>query len=386
MPRLMLALSLLLTLSTATAAADEPSPRLIVHEWGTFTSIAGDDGVALDWRPLSGPSDLPSFVYDIANHSQRGFRAALIPDKGSITGSVRMETPVLYFYTDRPMNVSAAVSFPHGHITEWYPAIQSARPGFGHIDWGTFRLLPGHDAPLLTEPAPSHYYPARDTDAVPLRVCTQRGDEHEKFLFYRGVGSFPQPLRVSLQNETVTLQSEPGAQVGAVILFDRRGGRLSFSAHDLTGDAITAPRPTAPTTQADLEAALQQLLIQSGLYTKEADAMIATWRDHWFEDGLRAFYLLPTEATERLLPLTLTPAPAELVRTLVGRIDLITPEQRAQIRAAILRAAALRGKRQQVALQRLRAAHGRFLPVIAQQLLPELPPLPPAFLDALTNP
>ncbi|HYO91632.1 MAG TPA: hypothetical protein VEQ40_08350, partial [Pyrinomonadaceae bacterium] len=25
--------------------------RLIVHEWGTFTSIAGKDGVSLEWRP-----------------------------------------------------------------------------------------------------------------------------------------------------------------------------------------------------------------------------------------------------------------------------------------------------------------------------------------------
>ena len=32
---------------------------LIVHEWGTFTSIAGKDGVALEWRPLNGSSDLP---------------------------------------------------------------------------------------------------------------------------------------------------------------------------------------------------------------------------------------------------------------------------------------------------------------------------------------
>src|SRR5947199_8347195 len=27
---------------------------LIVHEWGTFTSIAGKDGVTLEWRPLNG--------------------------------------------------------------------------------------------------------------------------------------------------------------------------------------------------------------------------------------------------------------------------------------------------------------------------------------------
>src|ERR687884_2381827 len=37
--------------------------RLVVHEWGTFTSIAGRDGVALEWRPLNGASDLPKFVH-----------------------------------------------------------------------------------------------------------------------------------------------------------------------------------------------------------------------------------------------------------------------------------------------------------------------------------
>src|ERR1700682_2827814 len=39
--------------------------RLVVHEWGTFTSIAGKDGIALEWRPLNGSSDLPKFVHTI---------------------------------------------------------------------------------------------------------------------------------------------------------------------------------------------------------------------------------------------------------------------------------------------------------------------------------
>src|SRR3989442_14914175 len=43
--------------------------RLVVHEWGTFTSIAGKDGVALEWRPLNGPTDLPKFL----NRSSRAF-------------------------------------------------------------------------------------------------------------------------------------------------------------------------------------------------------------------------------------------------------------------------------------------------------------------------
>src|SRR5213594_2999166 len=33
------------------------------HEWGTFTSVQGGDGILLDWRPLE-TSKLPKFVYD----------------------------------------------------------------------------------------------------------------------------------------------------------------------------------------------------------------------------------------------------------------------------------------------------------------------------------
>jgi hypothetical protein len=35
---------------------------LVAHEWGTFTSVAGEDGSAVQWAPLSGTPDLPSFV------------------------------------------------------------------------------------------------------------------------------------------------------------------------------------------------------------------------------------------------------------------------------------------------------------------------------------
>ena len=42
---------------------DIRSPQgLTVHEWGTFTSVAGIDALAADWRPAGGPTDLPCFV------------------------------------------------------------------------------------------------------------------------------------------------------------------------------------------------------------------------------------------------------------------------------------------------------------------------------------
>src|SRR5262249_22450528 len=69
--------------------------RFVVHEWGTFTSIAGKDGVALEWRPLTAPADLPKFVHTIQNQNG-GLRH--FNSKVDLAARVRMETPVLYFY------------------------------------------------------------------------------------------------------------------------------------------------------------------------------------------------------------------------------------------------------------------------------------------------
>src|ERR1700754_2659364 len=82
---------------TKSGGSQAKETDLVVHEWGTFTSIAGKNGVALDWRPLNGPSDLPKFVYtSTGNDGYRGTRGRT--GKGEIS-RVRMETPVIYFYT-----------------------------------------------------------------------------------------------------------------------------------------------------------------------------------------------------------------------------------------------------------------------------------------------
>src|SRR5262252_7502666 len=93
-------------------------PGLIAHEWGTFTSVAGNDGRAVVWRPLDlnnvsfdenpGPSgdnyhskELPSFVEML---HWGAF-------KGGLSATIRMETPVLYFYSSQPMSLSVHVKF-----------------------------------------------------------------------------------------------------------------------------------------------------------------------------------------------------------------------------------------------------------------------------------
>src|SRR5215471_4056739 len=88
--------AIVLRLSHTSGAGEHPSlsaqPGLIVHEWGTFTSIAGKDGVALEWRPLNGSSDLPKFIHTV-QQTRLGLRHA--NSKDQMTALVRMETPVI---------------------------------------------------------------------------------------------------------------------------------------------------------------------------------------------------------------------------------------------------------------------------------------------------
>jgi hypothetical protein len=66
----------------------------------------------------------------------------------------------------------------------------SMRSLTGGIEWKNIKVQPGATPTLPAESTPSRYYAARGTDAAPITVDGQ----HEKFLFYRGVGRFPVPL------------------------------------------------------------------------------------------------------------------------------------------------------------------------------------------------
>src|SRR5579871_696005 len=107
------------------ARGDGVAPNYTVHEWGTFTSVQGGDGQLLPWRPLQ-TSELPRFVYD---WSKAGLnRGGPIIFKGGMITLQRMETPVMYFYSDQPMSVDVNVAFPRGTITEWYPQASQIGP------------------------------------------------------------------------------------------------------------------------------------------------------------------------------------------------------------------------------------------------------------------
>lgn len=301
---------------------DGDDPGFTVHEWGTFTSLTGDDSFQLEWRPLVGPNDLPPFVYGSRN-------ALRVEDQGKGGyATVRMKTPVIYFYSDREREVSAKVLFPKGRITEWYPKAKPVTRGY---DWGKIQLLPGSKARLPHDGKPNHYYPAREVDAATLRV----GGEVEKFLFYRGIGHFGLPLKARRHTDDTVVLVTAGEPLRNVVLFENRGGQIGFTVVDSLTDKALVQRPLLNQTMSGIRAELERLLVNEGLYPKEAAAMLETWKDTWFEEGLRAFYLVPRKATDELLPLTIAPAPTACVRVLVGRAEILTPAFEAKVEGVV---------------------------------------------------
>src|SRR5579859_1443525 len=132
---LLIALSLSAFAVNAVLAGDSKGDRIVVHEWGTFTSVQGSTGELLGWKPLETP-ELPNFVYDLKRPAPG--RRALGPNspfgpgglltKGGFVTLQRMETPVIYFYTDKEQSVDISVKFPSGFITEWFPQAQQMGP------------------------------------------------------------------------------------------------------------------------------------------------------------------------------------------------------------------------------------------------------------------
>jgi hypothetical protein len=346
------------------AAPLEPPVPLVVHEWGTFTSFAGSDGVPVPFLPNN--TDLPKFVY----YQDGGKGGRLLA-----AGTVSMETPVIYFYTERAQRASVRVDFPLGWITEWYPYATAppehkggdeiakylgGSPKGQSMRWDV-SLLPGETAAFPQEKTANPYYQARATDAAAVqsefnaavedRNHLLRGGkvvQREKFLFYRGVGTFPTPVTVrALSNGKVSVTNAASDRVAGLVLVQVRAGKVAFRGLGDLGvkeEKVTA-LPESGVGTADLSEVLVKELIAAGLYEKEARAMVKTWEAAWFgEEGARLLYLVPRSRTDELLPLTIEPKPTAMVRVLVGRHDFLTPEQEQNADRQVRRSQAARAE------------------------------------------
>jgi hypothetical protein len=359
--------------AAAVLNAGNPQDGLTVHEWGTFTSVAGEDGRAINWEVLGGKDDLPGFV-----NGRWDFRCA----KWRLTGTVRMETPVLYFYSPKSLDAQVKVAFPSGLMTEWYPQADfqvhqrngtdgalfrlennlngidsSLRTVVGGLEWKDIKVEPNTTPALPAEAKPSRYYEARATDASPLAV----GIQHEKFLFYRGIGRFDVPLSARLMLEGKLAINKLGTDpVPMAIWFENRGGHIGYRIGGTVSNSVSIDAPRLDGSLPELLNQLEDTLFAQGLFRKEAHAMVETWKDSWFEEGSRIIYIVPRAAVDRILPLQVNPAPSRTIRAFVGRIELITPEIKQTVQTAM-------AANDQPTLNR----YGRFLEPILRRIAAE---------------
>ena len=324
-PKTVAVLALLSPLFAADALSS--ASGVTVHEWGTFTSVASEEGTPLSWSPLTAPSDLPCFVNRLKVQCIKCGPA-----------TVRMETPIVYFYSPKPATLSVQVDLPAGLITEWYPRATSIQPvnqtygDGGKIDWGNVEIGTTGAGDFPNDGGPSHYYAARETDSAALRVNGQE----EKLLFYRGVAR--EGVFVSARWMTdgkLEVRRLGTAATRFALLFENRGGKTGYRVVRDLGTPVTLDPPELTSDVAAVHRELAVALTEAGLYPKEAAAMIETWRDSWFEEGMRIFYLVPRSAVDSMLPLKIAPAPVTTTRVFVGRVEVLSPYMRQTIETAV---------------------------------------------------
>jgi hypothetical protein len=331
------------------AGARHDDAKLVVHEWGTFLAMAGSDGVTLDGM-YHEEHALPPFVH-ARSKDQLTMRSV----------SLKGETPVIYFYTDQPQRVNVRVKFPAGIWTQWYPqasmvapglgATEPTQPAHGHICWNLDVIPPGNGSladrlPPTSSDALWNY--SRQVDAAFVRTAGGNGKaaESERFIFYRGLGKAKMPLQFASANGgTLTLGELPGGELKHLIVIRVENGSGTFRYIPSLSPGASL-QSVIPSTQGGLDISsfsrkigqeLAERLTETGLYRKEAEAMVNTWRKSYFEsEGVRVLFVLPQQWTDKFIPMSVYPAPAKMVRVMVGRTELLTPAREAQAEKAIL--------------------------------------------------
>lgn len=328
------------------------SQGFVVHEWGTVTQVLGSDGTVLPGLHHE-EEDLPAFVTD-------RLRNAPVQPYGAINYIGKMETPVTYFYSSVPRDVSARVRFPRGLLTQWYPEVKRFTPEIygsvanprdswsqkwckgdfeeSELDWGTFTLL-GREAPLNqpTNPGLSWDF-ARNVASNVVAVPGMSGQQREKFLFYRGLSEAPPAFRPKFDGERLVLQNDEALPRGGLLLMNvtSEGAGVTVIGDLAAGQGkvvdVPAPELRHEAFVEKISALLESRLIASGLYADEARAMVATWeRSYFLTPGVRLLYLLPQRELDVMLPLEITPKPDLIVRAMVIRLELQPPSREAQL-------------------------------------------------------
>jgi hypothetical protein len=228
---------------------------------------------------------------------------------------------------------------------------ESLKPEAGsRINFGRFFIRPATKQTVTSSlPAVGPNDPwlaMRQTDSALVSFATglkpPAHRDEEKFLFYRGLGTFQLPLVVKSEGKqqqlTLNFKNTGSSKLtGAFLIEVSEDGKTIrwASLGDLAANGQTYFKPhyQLPAPSPILESIpiikqqVAQSLVATGLYPKEAAAMVDHWEKSYFQTpGMRVLYTLPRELTDLHIPIKVEPKPQEVVRTMVGRVELITPD------------------------------------------------------------
>jgi len=325
--------------------AGEP---MIVHEWGTVTSLHLPNGDAIPRANGIGIEDqLPQFVHRNPQLDYFAFGEGTVV-KGHPDVVMRLETPVVYFYPGaehlgKPFDVK--VQFNGGFLNEFYPKARLAKIKQGgsrmrlketsvsHLSWSGIRLV---DKGAMLKTGNRVWLAPRQVNSALVQA---ENGEVEKYLFYRGVAHLPSLMgtRHDLKKQIVTLLPPANMAthkpwwVPSAWIISVRGDKAAFL--PLGGFAINADTPNRKINlkklgehnSANFKKVRSQVLaalMADGLYEDEAQAMLNTWGHSYFKKaGLRILYIMPKQWAGIHLPISVS-MPSQISRTFVGRINL----------------------------------------------------------------
>jgi hypothetical protein len=379
--RILIASVLSLAAAGFIVASPSDPAGLVVHEWGTLLAMNGSDGISLDGM-YHEEHALPSFVHA---RSKDQLRMRL--------SQVKMETPVIYFYTPQVQRVEVEVGYPTGLWTQWYPQATTVRPGIvqagsppqtrnGNISWNVIIRPPNmkNGAPPATS-ADALWNYARDVDAAYVTTdptnWAKPQEEWERFIFYRGLGEAPMPMQARLGSGRITASTLESDGVRHLFILRVENGRGAYAyVPALTAKAgLDQPVPDMSESRPLNEFVkhvsddVARRLAESGLYEKEARAMVNTWASSYFKtDGVRMLFVLPQSWTDRFIPMRINPAPQQLVRVMVGRMELLDAARERRAEDAIRELSSSDSAARERAFETLRS-EGRYVEPIVRRTL-----------------
>lgn len=308
-----------------------------VHEWGTFTTVQNSAGQRL--AGLKGEK-LPAFVYDMNPGSKNNVTFKNV--------EVQMETPVLYFYSDKQLDAKVNVKFKNGVINQWFPDRSSGQSfasssvidlsvsNEGSNDWDITILDTAARVKYQGGPSMQEYETPRRTSSRYIKIRDK--EEYEKFIFYRGLANFETPVKVEFNDKNnLVIHNLFNTNLNYVMVFDNSPSRqptVWWSGSMKSGERKVIANPSKDNVYEELNQHIDDFLgqlIKEGLYLDEAEALLNTWYDSYFMnltdvEGLRVFWITPSSFVNDILPLSITPNPLSIQRVFVGRSEILTKD------------------------------------------------------------